>query len=96
MMKKPKAALKKRTAPKPYKHDVSVCLQKIRKSAKEADPSITAIEFELSSIQRFGSKPQRYATGQAIVIYRTNKNGREVRKKSFFRHDFCPYCGKRF
>lgn len=82
--------------PKPYKHDVSTCITKIIKNIKNRDKTIEDIDFELSTLQRFGAKPMRYKTGQAIKIYRKTKTGNEKVRKSFISHKFCPFCGKEF
>jgi hypothetical protein len=86
----------KKTTPTPYKHDVSVCINKMTKAAKQNDQSIQNIEVELSTLQRFRAKPQRYKTGQSIKIYRKTKSGNEKSTKSFIAHNFCPFCGKEF
>jgi hypothetical protein len=90
-------AVKKSTQkPTPYKHDVSDCITKIIKNAKKHDKTIEYIDFELSSLQRFGAKPMRYKTGQSIKIYRKTKTGKEKATKTFVSHNFCPFCGKEF
>lgn len=86
----------KREKPKPYKHDVTVCLNRIRKNAKKDDPEITFVDFECSSIQRFTARPEKFKTGQPIKIYRKTKTGNEKATKSFVPHKFCPFCGKEF
>lgn len=90
------ATLKNTSKPKPYKHDVTGCLNKIIKTVKKHDASVETIEFELSSIQRFGAKPQRFKTGQPITIYRKTKSGNAKKKKTYVAHIFCPFCGQKF
>lgn len=79
------------------KHD---CLQKVREALKEADPKLTYVRFELSTIRDIDDNKSEPRTGQAIEYgyNHTKKNGEVVTKsaKSFVSHEYCPFCGKKY
>lgn len=81
--------------------DTHDCIAKKREELKKANPDITYIRFDLSTIADTSTKSERREmTGQRIEYgYKhKKKNGEEIIKteKSFVTHKYCPFCGKEF
>ncbi len=83
------------------KHDVSKCLDKIRKEIIKADPAVKMVWFDLSTIVDLNERPKKiYKTGQRVTVVsdKIKKDGakKEVHQKTFVTHDYCPFCGTKF
>jgi hypothetical protein len=68
------------------------CINKVRTELKNADPSIGYIRFKLAG--------ENGITGQYIeysqAVEKRNGTIKQVEKKSFIAHSFCPFCGEAY
>lgn len=78
---------------KPYKHDVYTCIKKIIKNEKRNDILIDSIQFELANISKPFASVKRHKTGQRAKIFYA---GKRKPVSTFFTHNYCPFCGKKF
>lgn len=68
------------------------CITKVRQQMKKDDPSLGWVKFILAGTNG--------VTGQAIqyseTVTKRDGTKKEVIKKSYVTHDFCPFCGEKF
>lgn len=75
------------------------CINELRQSILNADPTITFLFIECANVKSLEDRSKPAKTGQPVQIEKTvqgRKGLKSVPSKSFITHNFCPFCGVKY